>query len=173
MHREDGQKQSIHICGPMPSKKLMIAGITHQPMNKIHPQCQDSVQQQDKKKAGKWSDRTRVGINLGYSSKHALNVLLMLNLQAGLVSPQYHCIYDDLFETTTGTQSRSIPSSQWQYKAGITMDKPKGEDKDTQDDEQESTSEAEEDYYSSQESQENLDEERNGSDERTNQKEYT
>ncbi len=108
MHREDGQKQSIHICGPMPSKQLMIAGITHQPMNKIHPQCQDSVQQQDKKKAGKWSDRTRVGINLGYSSKHALNVSLILNLQAGLVSPQYHCIYDDLFETTTGTQSRSI-----------------------------------------------------------------
>jgi hypothetical protein len=59
-----------------------------------------------------------------------------------------------------------MPSSQWQYKAGLTMDKPRGEDKDTQDDEQESTSEAEEeDYYSSQESQEILDEERNGSDE--------
>ncbi len=49
-------------------------------------------------------------------------------------------------------------------KVGLTMDKPRGEDKDTQDDEQESTSEAEEeDYYSSQESQEILDEERNGS----------
>jgi hypothetical protein len=121
---------------------------------------------QDRKKVGKWSDRTRVGVNLGYSSKHALNVSLILNLQTGLVLPQYHCIYDDLFETTTGTQSRSIPSSQWQYKAGLTMDKPRGEDKDTQDDERESTSEAEEeDYYSSQESQENLDEERNGSDE--------
>jgi hypothetical protein len=75
-------------------------------------------------------------------------------------------MYDDLYETTTGTHSRSIPSSQWQYKPGFTMDKPRGEDKDTQDDEQESTSEVEEeDYYSSQESQENLDEERNGSDE--------
>jgi hypothetical protein len=120
---------------------------------------------QVRKKVGKWSDRTRVGISLGYSSKHALNVSLILNLQTGLVSPQYHCIYDDLFETTTGNQSRSIPSSQWQYRAGFTMNKPRGEDKDTQDDEQESTSEAEEDYYSSQESQENMDEERNGSDE--------
>jgi hypothetical protein len=45
MHKEYGQMQSIHICGPMPSEQLMIAGITHQPMNKIHPQCQDSVQQ--------------------------------------------------------------------------------------------------------------------------------
>jgi hypothetical protein len=44
------------------------------------------------------------------------------------------------------------------------MDKPRGEDKDAQDDEQESTSEAEdEEYYSSQESQEILNEERNGS----------
>jgi len=29
---------------------------------------------QDHKKIRKWSDRTRVGINLGYSSRHALNV---------------------------------------------------------------------------------------------------
>ena len=69
---------------------------------------------QDQKKIRKWSDRTRVGINLGYSSRHALNVSLILNLQTGLVSPQYHCQYDDLFETTTGTQARSIPISLWQ-----------------------------------------------------------
>jgi hypothetical protein len=68
---------------------------------------------QDHKKIRKWSDRTRVGINLGYSSRHALNVSFILNLQTGLVSPQYHCQYDDLFETTTGTQARSIPTSQW------------------------------------------------------------
>jgi hypothetical protein len=79
---------------------------------------------QDQKKIRKWSDRTRIGINLGYSSRHALNVSLILNLQTGLVSPQYHCQYDDLFETTTGTQARSIPTSQWQYKAGFTTYKP-------------------------------------------------
>jgi hypothetical protein len=45
MHKEDGQIQLIHIYGPMPSEQLMIAGITHQLMNKTHPQCQDSVQQ--------------------------------------------------------------------------------------------------------------------------------
>jgi transposase InsO family protein len=70
---------------------------------------------QDHKKIKKWSDRTRVGINLGYSSRHALNVSLILILQTGLVYPQFHCQYDDLFETTTGTQARSIPTSQWQY----------------------------------------------------------
>jgi hypothetical protein len=67
--------------------------------------------------------------------KACIECSLILNLQT--VSPQYHCVYDDLFESTTGTQSRSIPTSQWQYKAGFTMDKPKCEDQDTQDDEQE------------------------------------
>jgi hypothetical protein len=48
--------------------------------------------------------------------------------------------------------------------AGLTMDMPRGEDKDVQDDEHGSTSEAEdEEYYSSQESQEILNEDRNGS----------
>ncbi|MFO0446636.1 MAG: hypothetical protein ACK51L_03110, partial [bacterium] len=32
----------------------------------------------------KWSDRTRIGINLGYSSRHAHNVSLILSLQTGL-----------------------------------------------------------------------------------------
>jgi hypothetical protein len=45
---------------------------------------------QDHKKIKKWSDRTRIGINLGYLSRHAHSVSLTLNLQTGLVSPQYH-----------------------------------------------------------------------------------
>ena len=74
---------------------------------------------QDGKKAKKWTDRTRVGINLGYSSRHAQSVTLVLNLETGLVSPQFHCHHDDMFETTTGVQSRSIPRSKWQTKAGL------------------------------------------------------
>jgi len=78
---------------------------------------------------------------------------LILNIQTRLVSPQYHWQYDDLFETTTGTQARSIPTSQWQYKAGLTSEKPEL-------DEEEQTYESLwdeqnfEDYYSSQESEE-------------------
>ncbi len=104
---------------------------------------------QDGKKIGKWTERTRIGINLGYSSKHALNVSLILNPQTGLVSPQYHCVYDDLFETTTGTQSRSIPRSQWQYKAGFAFDRLRDE---TQEGEEEE-SDIEDEYYSSNESE--------------------
>ena len=106
---------------------------------------------QDHKKIRKWSDRTRVGINLGYSSRHALYVSLILNLQTGLVSPQYHCQYDDLFETTTGTQVRSIPTSLWQYKAGLTSEKPEL-DKEEQTYENLWGEQSFEDYYSTHES---------------------
>jgi hypothetical protein len=68
------------------------------------------------RKARKWHDRTRIGVNLGLSSRHAHSVSLVLSVQTGLVSHQIHCSYDDLFESTTDTQARSIPKSQWQYK---------------------------------------------------------
>jgi hypothetical protein len=87
-------------------------------MSYICPEEQTARQE----KIRKCSDRTRVGINLGYSSKHTLHVSLILNLQTGLVSPQYHCIYND-----TRTQARSIPTSQWQFKAGLTSEKPSSE----------------------------------------------
>ena len=39
---------------------------------------------------------------------------LILNIHTGLVSPQFHCQYDDLFESTTGNQAQIMPKSQWQ-----------------------------------------------------------
>ncbi len=57
------------------------------------------------------------------------------------------------FETTTGTQARSIPTSQWQYKAGLSAEKPEltEEEQAYEDlwDEQ-----SYEDYYSSNEGEE-------------------
>jgi hypothetical protein len=80
-----------------------------------------SKDMQNGKKARKWEDMTRIGINLGYSPRHAHSVSLIVNIETGLVSPQFHCMYDDLFETTTGTQSRSIPKAQWHHKASLTV----------------------------------------------------
>ncbi len=70
----------------------------------------------------------------------------------GLVLPQYHCQYDDFLETTTGTQAISIPTSLWQYKAGLTDGKPEQQNEQTNQNhwEEQST----EDYYSSQENEE-------------------
>ena len=74
---------------------------------------------QDGKKARKWTDRTRIGVNLGPSPRHASSVSLILNIHTGLVSPQFHCQYDDLFESTTGNQAQFMPKSQWQFLCGF------------------------------------------------------
>eukprot|EP00957_Ditylum_brightwellii_P125563 9571122-Ditylum_brightwellii.AAC.1 len=38
----------------------------------------------------KWDPRAQTGVFLGHSPVHAVNVALVLNLQTGHVSPQYH-----------------------------------------------------------------------------------
>ena len=57
----------------------------------------------------KWEPRTRVGIYLGRSPSHAGNVALVLNLQSGLVSPQYHIVVDDEFTTVKYLDSATPP----------------------------------------------------------------
>ena len=47
----------------------------------------------------KWFKRARVGLYLGQSPQHAGSVALVLNISTGLVSPQFHVAFDDLFET--------------------------------------------------------------------------
>ena len=47
----------------------------------------------------KWGPKARVGIYLGISPKHARSVYLILNPTTGLISPQYHVKFDNLFQT--------------------------------------------------------------------------
>jgi hypothetical protein len=54
---------------------------------------------QDSKKIPKWSMRSRRGIYLGVSKQHSSTVHLVLNPETGVISPQYHCIFDDTFST--------------------------------------------------------------------------
>ena len=59
----------------------------------------DSRLQTDPKGVPKWEPRARVGIYLGRSPSHASNIALVLNPKAGLVSPQFHVVFDDDFTT--------------------------------------------------------------------------
>ena len=68
----------------------------------------------------KWNPRARLGINLGFSPRHARTVSLVLNIDTGLVSPQFHVIHDNFFETLKpdlGNVHRK--KSNWQYLAGF------------------------------------------------------
>jgi hypothetical protein len=51
------------------------------------------------KKIPKWDMRARMGIYLGMSMQHARSVALVLNIETGHVSPQFHVKFDPKFET--------------------------------------------------------------------------
>jgi hypothetical protein len=72
-----------------------------------------SEQMQSNGKGPKWEERARIGINLGNSPLHAQSVALVLNVETGLMSPQFHVKFDDLFETVSSSTSKSCgPNAQ-------------------------------------------------------------
>ena len=70
----------------------------------------------------KWDPRSRTGIYLGRSPSHARNVALILNIQTGLVSPQYHVVFDDSFSTVQYLDS-STPPPNWTKLIASSSDK--------------------------------------------------
>ena len=50
-------------------------------------------------KIPKWQPRSRRGQYVGVSPDHAENVALVRNLKTGYISPQFHVVFDDWFET--------------------------------------------------------------------------
>jgi hypothetical protein len=62
----------------------------------------------------KWHKRARLGIYLGRSHQHAQSVALVLSLTTGLVSPQFHVAFDDLFETV---KDHDNYDNTWQHAA--------------------------------------------------------
>ena len=65
----------------------------------------------------KWKQRSRVGVYLGRSPRHGRNVALVLSLETGHVSPQFHVVFDPSFHTV----KQESFESWWQQKAGFTL----------------------------------------------------
>jgi hypothetical protein len=61
-------------------------------------------------KTPKWKPRSLQGVYLGPSPDHASSVPLVLSTQTGLVSPQYHVVFDDNFSTIHCLQEDKIPT---------------------------------------------------------------
>ena len=68
---------------------------------------------------GKWEHRSRVGVYLGRSPFHARSVALVLNLQTGRVSPQFHVKFDPGFQTMKQSFDGQSPPSLWQAVCGF------------------------------------------------------
>jgi hypothetical protein len=70
----------------------------------------------------KWNPRARVGLYIGPSPRHARNVSLVLSLDTGLVSPQFHVQHDDFFKTVSPKAGNPAILSNWQKLSGIRLD---------------------------------------------------
>jgi hypothetical protein len=70
----------------------------------------------------KWNSRARVGLYIGPYLRHARNLSLVLRLDTGLVSPQFHVQHDDFFETVIPKEGNPAILSHWQKLSGIRLD---------------------------------------------------
>jgi hypothetical protein len=86
----------------------------HNRLNDLHPfgcpifVLDPSLQQGHK--IPRWKPRSRVGVHLGFSPEHASSVPLVLSTTTGLVSPQFHVVFDDYFSTTNCLRTNVLPS---------------------------------------------------------------
>ena len=71
----------------------------------------DSRAQTDSKNLPKWEPRARLAIYVGHSPAHAGSVAMVLNPKTGLVSPQFHVVFDDNFSTVPHMRNGTIPSN--------------------------------------------------------------
>ena len=87
------------------------------------------------KSIGHWDPRCRIGLNLGFSPRHARTVSLVLNIHTGTVSPQFHIKHDDFFESVSAAAGNTATRSLWQSLAGFrrTSQKPPSTDTSTSD----------------------------------------
>ena len=60
-------------------------------------------------KIPKWRPRSRRGQYMGASPVHAETVALVRNLSTGYISPQYHVVFDDKFETVYADEDSEPP----------------------------------------------------------------
>ena len=115
---------AAHLYNNTPNKETGIAPIEvftkthtdHQALHNAHPWgCPVYVLEPKLTSAGgkipKWNPRSRRGQFVGVSPVHAETVGLVCNLNTGYISPQYHLVYDEWFETVTAMDES--PPQNW------------------------------------------------------------
>jgi hypothetical protein len=105
--------------GVSPLETFSATPVRPQVLNFHPPFCPvyvlDSGLQGGGKRPNKWVRRSRLAVYLGSSPRHARSVSLVLSLDTGYVSPQFHLKFDDFFETVQDL--KSLPLSKWQQLA--------------------------------------------------------
>ena len=78
------------------------------------PTCVLNTSLQDHNSLPHWDERIRVGVCAGKSKQPALNVALMLNIRKEDISPQFHVVFDDNFETVDASR-KGVEPKRWKW----------------------------------------------------------
>ena len=65
------------------------------------------------KKLPRWEPRSRRGIFVGLSNVHSSEVPLVVNLQTGSITSQFHVVFDDRFSTVASIERENEPPDHW------------------------------------------------------------
>jgi hypothetical protein len=68
---------------------------------------------QEGKKLPKWQPRSRQGVFIGISTLHSSEVPLVLNQATGIITPQFHVVFDNFFFTVTLVERENDPPDNW------------------------------------------------------------
>ena len=110
---------AVHLWNNTPKQDTGVAPIevftsttlTPEALRNLHPWgCPVYVlapKLKDGKKIPKWEPRSRRGQYMGVSPMHASTVGLVRNLQTGSITPQFHVVYNDFFETVHAEESEA------------------------------------------------------------------
>jgi hypothetical protein len=71
-------------------------------------------QLQEGQKLPQWQPQFRHDVFLGISNLHSSEVPLVLNLQTGSITPQFHVVFDDLFSTVNLIAREGEPPEHWE-----------------------------------------------------------
>jgi hypothetical protein len=76
----------------------------------------------DGKKLPRWQPRSSRSIYMGHSPVHSSAIPLVMNLSTGKLSPQYHVVFDDWFQTvgTSDAEHPNFEHDDWYKTFGLT-----------------------------------------------------
>jgi hypothetical protein len=91
----------------IPRHKLKDIHVFGCPVYVLDPKLQQG------KKLPRWQPRSRIGVFVGFSAHHSSDIPLILNLQTGSISPQFHVVFDDSFSTVISIEESEDPPDFW------------------------------------------------------------
>jgi hypothetical protein len=97
----------IFTGSAVPRHRLMHLHVWVCPLYVLDPKIQQG------QKLPRWEPRSKRGMFLGLSQKHAREVPLVLNLGTGSITTRFHVVFDDMFTTVPLIERETTPPDHW------------------------------------------------------------